>query len=562
MTMHTAPERQVDLALPAPAANSTTDRWVEALVLLVVTYTVFVSTWEALGRPLWFDEVFTATLTGLPSFAEVTEALRQAVDTPGPGYYLIQRLASTAVADEHVALRLASIVSLPITCLCIFWFARDETGSVSAAAGALLPLLGRFYHGYSVEARPYGVMVALIALACLAWKRSSRSWGWGLTMIGALAVASLVNYYAVFVLVPFTLAEATRTIRTGRPTVAAWVAIGAGLVPVLIHWSTLNHLRTYYGEYYWSKPSLAKAAGTYDFVLSAGTTGTGFGLAAVLGLALLAVCVFKVATGTDRERPALSSLVLVIGLLSLPFVAVGITGLMQGGYHYRYALGVIVGLALALSFALPFVGGRSPSAVLICLVGALVAHDALFWISGGRVGPDHPSAARSLQALVSRLGWTHLPVVVLNGMDYLPLDHYADPALRTRLVTLIHLDASRESTGSDSVDLDLLKLRDWREIRVERFEEFIANHDQFLVIVTPGTNHWWLPRLSDSSFAAELLASEGSAFVYLAERRGPLRAHPRRAACSPNRRARKRSTVLQRRKRRHPCDGGRLQVTP
>lgn len=467
-------------------------------------------------RPLWFDEVFTATLSALPSLDATFLALADAADTPAPGYYVLQRLAALVVTDVHLALRLASVVSVPVTCLFCYIFVRREVGATAGVIAAVAPLLGTLYHDYSVEARPYAVTVALAAVSAAAWQRAD-SRVWGAVLVATRGVSTAVNYYAVFSLAPIALAEAVRWRRGGGFRPAVPLALAAGVVPLLWWWANLWAVREYYATNYWSLPSLAKAIGTYDYVVSTGVPGTGFGVLAAVsaGLVLGLQRAWRSPHLPGRPQPA--SLVLVLGFLAQPLLAVAVSAVMNGGYTYRYALSTIVGVSLGLAFAAVVAGRHAVRAGAFCLVAAFAAHDTLFWVSGGRVGGLNRTSVREHQRLLSQAP-ADLPVAVFGGLDFAPLAHYASPADRTRLVGLVDPEASTKTTGSDSVDLDLLKLRKYAPFRVEDFETFIDRTPVFVALVTPAAGDWWHASLRSHGFAAELIGRRGPALLLRVQR--------------------------------------------
>lgn len=499
------------------AALRSRPRLVDAAVCLLAVYVGAASAWEARRRPLWFDEIFTAVLTKLPSFADTQRALATAADTPAPGYYVLERLAAGLIADEHLALRIVSVLSVSVTCLCVYAFARREAGPGAGLIAALTPLMGVLYHDYSVEARPYAATVALAALGATAWQRAASGL-WGLVLVLALAGMTAVNYYGVFALAPFALAEAARWYRTGRLAPAVPVALAAGVLPVVWWWPNLAALRAYYGAHYWSAPSLAKAIGTYDYVVNAGLTGIGVGVVAAVAGGLVYGLYRDWRVPGRPGHPSTPSLVLVLGFLALPVLAVLVSKFMQGGYTYRYALGTSVGVALGVAYAAVLAGRQAMRATVCCLLAAFAAHETLFWISGGRVGAAARTAVREQQRVLKGAAVNDLPVIVVNGLDFAPLAYYAPLAERARLVALVDPDAARQATGTDSIDRDLLKLREHAEFRVEDFDAFARATPRFLVFVTQGAGDWWHPRLRALGFSTELVARAGPALVLSASR--------------------------------------------
>ena len=371
-----------DEVLRVPTRDARLDRWVAAIVAAVLLYATLTSVWEAAHRPFWFDEVFTVVVTETPSFSQVMAALGDAADTSGPGYYVIQRPFSRLVTDPHVSYRLSSIVATSLVGIALFVFAKRDVGLTSGAVAMFTVFASQLYHGYSVEARPYALMTLSVALAALAWQRSS-SLRWSIVLAASLAGGVAVHYYTVFALAPFGAAEVVRVVRTRQIRWPVWAAFISGGLPLLLMWPLLNGLRTYYGANYWSTPSIGKVLSTYDTLLGIGSGG-GLGLALALGVALLGLlgrAASRGSTSTDPWPPP-ESLVLVLGLLGLPVVVVSIAWLMGGGYTDRYALGVIPGLALGAAYVSGALAARHRPWLLAFMVCVFGARELAFWGSG------------------------------------------------------------------------------------------------------------------------------------------------------------------------------------
>ena len=109
----------------------------------------------------------------------------------------------------------------------------------------------------------------------------------------------------------------------------------------------------------------------------------------------------------------------------------------QGGFTFRYALPTLLGVPLALGYILPRLKRSSIAAILTFLLFAVVVREGLFWLS--YIG--HPGSgeaeADSIERLVAAAGHPELPVVVSDGLQFLPLAHYAEPDWQNRFACVV-----------------------------------------------------------------------------------------------------------------------------
>jgi hypothetical protein len=471
---------------------------------------------------------------------EVWHALANAADTSPPGFYLIERTFSALVGNELVGFRLASILSVPATCLCLFVFTRRDTDAVSASIAAVLPLLTVLYSTFSIEARPYALMACALAFAAIAWQRASLP-SWSFVLAFTLIAAVSIHYYAVFALVPFAVAEAVLTATTRTPRPRVWLALGTGALTFLAYWPLLSGLRTVYGQYYWAKASIFRAIASYDEYMSLMTVGAMLGFVAVLSGALIVYIARTVVPRPDDPIPPdvpPANCALALGLLWLPWIALVAAKTAGGGVAARYTIGASLGLAIASGYVAYWLGRRASALVLMCLLLAFASKETVFWGAEYYGRNERRVDVAGFERLLSQAGDPSQPVVVANGREFVSLAYYAPRETTSRLVALLDPASARQHTGTDSIELDIQVLQRYVPIAVQTYETFEAEHETFLLYATPGHGEWWQARLLRDGFALRTLAADGSRVLYDVSRRNeaeprPTETPPRAEATAP-----------------------------
>lgn len=489
-----------------------------------MVYAVAASLWEARHRAFWFDEVFTAVLAEKPRFSDIVSALQEAADTSGPAYYIVQRAGRRLATDPHLGYRLSSVVAVPLTAFVLFVVARRETGAVPALVAPLVVFGSQLFHGYSVEARPYALLVFGMAVATLAWQRADSRIGattFGLT----LAATVSLHYYAVFALPVFAAGELVRTYRQRRVRALVWVGLAAGGLALAALWPLLSAVRGYYGENYWSTPSIGKVLSTYDTLSGLGAGGAGLGVALVLGTAMLLMLARHAMSGPGEPGgPSPEMLVFTAGVIGLPVIVAGVAAVMGGGYTDRYALGCVIGIALGASFACSRFPVPAVSAVVLAMTVVFGARELAFWGDGEpgarlRQGPPMNTHPQVLARATDR----GLPLVVGSALDVVPLAYYNRGPAPPIIAIADHQLALRYE-GTDSLDRDLVVFSRHFPLRVESLSSVTTQYRSFLLLARPGPYSWLAGHLIRTGHTLRVIEQRGVFAVYEVDsaNRGPM----------------------------------------
>ncbi len=488
----------------------------------LIAYAAVRSVVAAAARPFWYDEMCTWIMVHQPSVRAIWSALEHAADGQGPAFYVIERAASGLLRNQEIALRLPSIFSYCFVTLCIFIFVRRRAGSTYALICAGVPLATVLFWTYAIEARPYGLVTACVAGALVCYQRAS-SWRWALLMGLSLAFAETLNYYAVFALIPIGVAEAARWLRARELRMGVWLALLGGAAPLAIFWGLLSRFREYMGPHFWAQPSLVGLAEFYGVFFE---TGARWGVAVAAALAVGVVAAAR-RGGPGKGRLAATSAsnfdnnfgerVLTLALLGLPIANYMVTKIAHGGFTVRYVLFVVLGVPLAIAWILPSLQRRTVALLVTFLVFGVGVREGWFWMWQIAHPADVKANAVSVERLVATAGHGDLPVVISDGIGFLPLAHYADPEWQGRFVCVVDPEQAVKYAGFDTVDKNLMAMRTIAPIRVYDFAAFAAEHSAYLLYSysSGDTYDWWPTRLAHDGYSLEVAAADGMRKVYL-----------------------------------------------
>jgi len=291
------------------------------------------------------------------------------------------------------------------------------------------------------------------------------------------------------------LGEIARSISRKRADVPIWLALGAGLTPLvalrpLIHSATSNiFARPLYSPNFFAKPGFTAMLATYSELVAPAVP------VLLAGLVIVALLMARSANPGELEVPAecrLSAheLLAAAGFAALPLAITIFTKLFTGFYVTRYTLATVVGLAILFGFvAARFLRTPGWGMLLAIVVGGGFLVVQGWWL----VEPLLPATGDPGKApITAAMDDRPLPIVVANPYVFMQLAYYGPPELRPRLVYLSE-PAVVMNRGDFVPELALRWLRHWAPVRVEEYRSFVATHPRFWVYFSSIGRMEWLP---------------------------------------------------------------------
>jgi hypothetical protein len=494
-----------------------------AVLLLVLFVAGVQSVLLSISKPFWYDEVCTVLVCHLPNASVTWKALEEGIDGQPPAYYFIERFARGLVPDDHLGYRLPSIAGVLATVACIYFILAGRVSRVAALVGASF-LLWTSITDYAIEARPYALMLGCISAAILSWQRIEDSKFYALATALCLGGAIAVHYYAILVWPAFVLAEAAILISSRRFRWAAWLAILCGTLPLFFVLPIILQFRQNFGGHFWSQPSAIQAylADNWLYRMD-GNWGLAFALALTATLHFLFVRRTKRARyepGLGKRPLGLEHLTLCLWLLWLPVIAVAAAMLSHGGMVDRYMLPAALGAALALGYIVDM----APAPVKVFVLFLLLVLFSLPVVSPvhhairGSLRDERKRAAREFGSIADRWGRPDLPVVMSDGVQYLPMAFYTPGDQGAQLYTIADPDAAVTYSAAhiDSVARQLVVLQRYFPFQIADYASFISRYREFIVISDRSDVFAeWLPaRLIHDGSTLQLLSDGNPDLVY------------------------------------------------
>jgi hypothetical protein len=503
------------LSAPSPVDKSRSDRWATAAISVVILYTFVRNILFAASRPFWFDELNTVIVAGQPTLGKLWHALRHAADSAPLLYVLVEHVCAALIPRPEIGYRAPSILAFACILWCLFVFIRTRSGPGVAFVCAVLPLFTQLYWRYAAEARSYECVVACVAIALVCYQRVEEK-RWLIGLAASLFAAGALHYYGFFTLAPFFAAEFLYALKAHAVRRGVWLAIFAGFLPLVVQYPILRHLERFYGAHFWGQPTWSVVWNMYGRLPYR---------AALIGMAVLVI--MSVITifspvwrrpNAPRQRSFANEHVIAITLIALPIVEYVAIKIVHGTLTMRYALALILGVSIAASYTLRFLGRRVVPLATIVIVALMLGQEVFEWKDRMPRPAQFMYQTNSFEKLAAAAGHADLPIVVSDGEAYTPLAYYASPGWRERLVGLVDPPSAVAFAGSDSVDRQMAALSCCFALRVYDFRVFAPKHPSFLLYSTGGDFDYWPRRLIADKYDLQVLAADKNLKMYLANR--------------------------------------------
>jgi hypothetical protein len=488
------------------------------LMGFLLAYVIIRSVFAAAGKPFWYDELLTLTVSSQGNWSAILKALRLPLDGQPPLFYVIEHFALRFSRNQEIALRLPSILAFACTVACVFVYVKKRGGDLVAFLCAVFLLMTSVFQYYAVEARPFSMVVACIAFAMVCYQRLPSSL-WTVLLAISLALAESLHYLAVLAMVPFGLAEIVLFFKTRRFRWPVWAALLVGALPLILSWGLLATIQAYYGAHFWASFKFSFIPHTYgEFFLTSSQFGAGIAAVAMIGV--LGTALWHRPTGTtdtEGKGEVLAEVTLLIAFVALPFAGYLLTSVLHSGLTPRYVLSAVIGVCLAFGYILSQARFGALCLFAVFVFAAVGDHELHFWGSSQSQINDVRSHGKTAGRLVEDAGHAELPVIVPSGLSLVWLVHYAPPSYAARFIYLTQDTPTDGREWTDTVDKGMLLLQSYLPLRVSNFTEFTAVHRKFLIYVEERDlgGDWVSPHLLREGWSLQTVELDETRKIYL-----------------------------------------------
>jgi hypothetical protein len=460
--------------------------------------------WRAAHRPLWYDELFTYYVSMSPTFERFIGGIRF-VDLNPPLSYFFVRSSIYLFGDSPFVTRLPSMLGFLIASLVVF---RLVTRRMGAALGfAALGILWSFsLTAYAVEARPYGLLLALFSIATLCWLNAveaARWTKWHTGLAASIVGMLLTHCFSPVFAGAIGVGELVRAIVLRRIDKRVWAALLAPLSLVPLYIPLIRNAQSL------SMPHAFEATLSsipLFYLRIALPVLPVMGVMLVLWIAGRNKNISQRVLWRDLAKP--HEIAFSIAALVLPTVIIAYCIASGVAWWDRYGICAAIGGCLILTALLAAILRRNVNSSAAAAVLILI----LFCFT--QAGTQLVMEPFGNVSTAYRTNHPELPFVAACGLTFLEMDHRESPDFVSRLYYLTDKESAFNYVHASAFD-GYAHMRPWFPIRANIFDyhDFVAHNRHFLVLATPGCPlEWLLLKLKDDGARIQLIQDQKTGY--------------------------------------------------
>ena len=466
---------------------------------------------------LWADEFGTATTGSIPRIAQLIHVELTKPYSPDPiGYTGLMHAVVHVFGVSAFAMRLPSMCGYLLMQACLYYFVRRISSERAATFALAFPALAGIV-SYSIQARPYGLLLGLSALAMLSWQTATRrdSRRTLALVILSLSLAMAVNtqYYGVLLFIPLCAAESIRVLERRRADVSVLVSIFAGMGGLIVAMPFAKALSQFSAGHQPTEFNYHFITHSYLWLMF-GYDAVSIHIQRLIGFGLALLLIFLMAGFAGlRSRVALrlphAEAAFVLILSAYPILVYLLARFVTHFVESRYTQPAIIGITAILAVLMSSLLERKITGrIVLASLFAAIAISGFFRIRSEKeqglstmasLALD-PATQRSLEATRDR------PIYVANGAVSSIVGYYSpSPDLRSRIMLVYSEDPNYFSGGAADV---------FRQ-QVNAGAAGIRNVVPYESVSKPGTEHLLL--LYHNDWIDQELSASHAQITYLGQ---------------------------------------------
>jgi 4-amino-4-deoxy-L-arabinose transferase-like glycosyltransferase len=453
-------------------------------------------------RPFEGDDLLELWCDKVPSLGQLLRIQRTAPLVIDPFFYHgITFVLIRLFGLRPFFLRLPSLCGFLVMQACMYYFVRRVASERAAIFALAIPAFTSGFI-YTMQMRPYGVLLGLFGLAMISWQTAARREEARTTalVVLALSIAAAVNsqYYGVLLMLPLGVGEAVRSWERRRLDRSMLLAMGTGLAGMVFVLPFLKGAAEFRGHYKAGNVPYQSITQTYNFLTLGQDTfseQTNHLLAMVLGLSVALVlwsCI-RLWRGKAIHLPD-AEFVFLLVLAALPVFAFLLGHFVTHAMESRYAIGAVIGMAGLLAIALePVLKSRIVGWVMMIVLSAGFAWKGVLVAKAERVGQSNAMA----NLIISPEVWaavaanpTHM--IYTQDIDLVGFEAFneKDPEVLRHLALVYSEDGEMRWNHSETDSKIIQDLKTFAPYTILPYESVLDAPGQHMFVVAHGGWNW------------------------------------------------------------------------
>jgi hypothetical protein len=465
----------------------------------------------------WFDEYLTLDVAQSEDLGAMMRAVREGGDLVPPAFHLFTRAAVFMFGSGRVGLRATAIVGFAVMLFSVYWFVRRRCGPVAGMIAFMIPALTEAAY-FSTDARPYGLVLAFLGLAAVAWqiaieretKRFVPLAAFGLA--ASLAVAC--HYLVLFAIAAFGVAELYRTYRTRRFDWGMWMAMAMTLLPILIASAFRPHDLSSQNMAGQQTAHVRDIPDFYKFFFQPFVvTASAVAVLICGGLRWLGLAESRDST-TSLIPFTKTEMVMALGLFLSPLPTVAGLMPLHSYYNLRYDVSAVIGFCIIFVTLVVVIARRSRALMAMVFVVMAICFVTVETeaprLKGKATGAENRPVPASLRG--------DLLIYLNDPFLFMEFRHTWKKEDASRLRYVTDRKSALRYVGHSFIDSILETRSKWKAMPVVSLEAFERDRRPFLLYYSVSPRGWLFARLQQDGAMMQAIQAEGENMLFLVDR--------------------------------------------
>jgi 4-amino-4-deoxy-L-arabinose transferase-like glycosyltransferase len=453
------------------------------------------------ARLMWNDEFLSFYSDGVASFKQVLLVqLHHPISLDPPTYHLLSHLCMDLIGRNAIALRLPALAGFLLFQLCLFFFVRRLAGDRSAVVAMAVPILTASFR-YSLEGRPYGLLLGLYALSLLCWQIATQNDSpdedihrsrllplVGLTLSIALAITS--HYFGVLILIPVSLGELSRILTRKRLDFGVLTALALGLASIVLILPFKRALMVYRHHYYITGVNIHDISQGYrELFLRYTTWPIPLQKLAAAIMVVLALTLAYAGYKRYKRRPPTEHAYTWVALTSmalLPFFGYLFGRFVTHTMEVRYVIAALIAFAATFGIVLErkLRSNTFYYATLTLIVAAAIAINTWNIVKERRASNAILASLHPSPALATALAANPRAPLYIQSLGIFFVDSYytPDPALRARITLLYNAQREIFFLQHDTYSIAAVNLQHFTHLPIVDYDHLLHEPSPHLLM--------------------------------------------------------------------------------
>jgi len=489
------------------------------IAFLVLT-TVISLLWSSY-QPMSSDEFLSLWTDRLPSIAQIIKVQRMYPLSVDPlVFHVISHAAIRVFGAGAFAMRLPSLIGFLVMQISLFIFVRRVTNVKAAVFALAFPALTVALF-YSLDGRPYGLMLGFYALAMVSWQAATRRESHRILPLITLALAGAltvnVHYFGILLFAPLCIAELFRTLQRRRLDFPLMASIAGGAASVVCILPFAKAAREFRPHYCCANltPHLIPEVYSEMFRFRFHGLRSETIFAAFFTVAALVVlwCSFLQMCRRSVLLPEAEAVFLIV-LAALPFFGYGLAVFATDVLEPRYVVCAVIGITALLAVGMSSVFSRDgfSNVILIVLFSAVTLAGIRHIYIARKSATGTMATLNMSPAIKAAIISSPSGKLYFQDADYFAFACFYEPdrTISSRFVLVYSKEQELRWVHTDLTSLTALHMRNFTNFTIEPYDSVAAQAGEFIFAIHRDPGWDWTDKALANAHAK--VRSIGSAF--------------------------------------------------